>query len=68
LKQKGEPEEWHGALCFEVTGGSAEAPATPKSESFPWAPSVGMIVPPDLEQVFDDRYFMASSELNLLNT
>jgi len=63
-----EPEEWHGALCSAVLGGAAVAPAIAKYESFPWAASVGKTDPLGLEQVFDDRYFMASSELNLLNT
>ena len=63
-----EPDEWHGALCSAVLGGAAVAPAIAKYESFPWAASVGKTDPLALEQVFDDRYFMASSELNLLNT
>lgn len=63
-----EPEEWHGALCSALLGGAAVAPAIATYESFPWAASVGMTDPLGLQQMFDDRYFMASSELNLLNT
>lgn len=37
-------------------------------ESFPWAAAVGEVSPLKLDTVFDDRYFMASNELNLLNT
>ena len=63
-----EPEEWHGALSSAVCGGAAVAPAIPKYESFPWAASIGKTDPLGMEQVFDDRYFMASDELNLLNS
>jgi hypothetical protein len=34
---------------------------------YPYAASVGVPDPAKLEQVFDDRYFMVSTELNLLN-
>lgn len=63
-----EPEEWHQALASAVMGGSAVAPAIPKYEAFPWAASIGKTDPLGFGQIFDDRYFMASSELNLLNT
>jgi hypothetical protein len=63
-----EPEDWHRALCSALLGGAAVAPAIATYESFPWAASVGMTDPLGLQQMFDDRYFMASSELNLLNT
>lgn len=63
-----DPEAWHGALASSLLGGSAIAPAIPKYESFPWAATVGRVDPLALDRVFDDRYFMASSELNLLNT
>jgi hypothetical protein len=36
--------------------------------SFPWCASVGVAEPLKLSLVFDDRYFMASNELILLNT
>lgn len=63
-----EPEEWHQALASAVLGGSTVVPAIPKYEAFPWAASIGKTDPLGFDQVFDDRYFMASSELNLLNT
>ena len=40
----------------------------PRYETFPWVAGVGMTDPRKLAVVFDDRYFMASNELNLLNT
>ena len=43
-------------------------PPLPKYESFPWAAAVGDVSPLKLDLVFDDRYFMASNEMNLLNT
>lgn len=43
-------------------------PAIPRYDGFPWAAGVGQTNPLKLDLVFDDRYFMASSELNLLNT
>lgn len=46
----------------------AVMPPIPKYQSFPWAASVGQANPLRLDLVFDDRYFMASNELNLLNT
>jgi hypothetical protein len=42
-------------------------PAVPSYESFPWAASVGQADPLKLSLVFEDRYFMASNELNFLN-
>jgi hypothetical protein len=47
--------------------GGAEMPAIPRYEGTPWAADVGQTNPLRLDLVFDDRYFMASSELNLLN-
>jgi hypothetical protein len=43
-------------------------PPIPRYAEFPWAASVDNANPLKLDTVFDDRYFMASSELNLLNT
>jgi len=43
-------------------------PVVPRYQDFPWAAAVGQRVLSQLELVFDNRYFMASSELNLLNT
>jgi hypothetical protein len=63
-----EPEDWRDALAAALSGGTAVLPAVAKYQSFPWASSVGGVDPLGLGQAFDDRYFMASSELNLLNT
>ncbi|MDD2751133.1 MAG: hypothetical protein PHX24_13725 [Acidithiobacillus sp.] len=58
---------WQEALGRTLNAGSAVMPPLPKYESFPWAASVGEMSPLKLDIVFDDRYFMASNELNLLN-
>jgi len=78
LKQKGdgsereqvgvsEPELWREGLGRGLPGG-AEMPAIPRYEGTPWAAGIGQVNPLRLDLVFDDRYFMASNELNLLNT
>jgi len=59
---------WQEALGRTLNAYSAVMPPLPKYESFPWAASVGEMSPLKLDLVFDDRYFMASNELNLLNT
>lgn len=59
---------WQEALGRTLNAGSAIIPPLPRYESFPWAAAVGQISPLKLDLVFDDRYFMASNELNLLNT
>lgn len=59
---------WLGALAKSLNAGSATMPPIAKYRSFPWCASVGAVEPLKLAQVFDDRYFMASNELNLLNT
>ena len=59
---------WQEALGRTLNAGSAVMPPLPKYESFPWAATVGEVSPLKLDLVFDDRYFMASNELNLLNT
>jgi hypothetical protein len=59
---------WQEALGRTLNAGSAVMPPLPKYDSFPWAASVGEVSPLKLDVVFDDRYFMASNELNLLNT
>jgi hypothetical protein len=59
---------WQEALGRTLNAGSAVMPPLPKYESFPWAAAVGEVSPLKLDLAFDDRYFMASNELNLLNT
>jgi hypothetical protein len=58
---------WLGAMSKTLRASNAVMPPIPKYESFPWAASVGEPNPLKLHTVFDDRYFMASNELNLLN-
>ena len=62
-----DPELWRDGLGRGLPGG-AEMPAIPRYEGTPWAAGVGHTNPLRVDLVFDDRYFMASSELNLLNT
>lgn len=61
-------ELWQEALGRTLNAGSAVMPPLPRYESFPWAAAVGQVSPLKLDLVFDDRYFMASNELNLLNS
>ena len=60
--------DWHEALTRSLNGSGAVMPPLPFYETFPWAATVGQVSPLKLDLVFDDRYFMASNELNLLNT
>ncbi|MGZ8338612.1 MAG: hypothetical protein ACXWU9_03450 [Telluria sp.] len=59
---------WLEALGKSLNAGSATMPPIARYRSFPWCASVGAVEPLNLALVFDDRYFMASNELNLLNT
>lgn len=59
---------WQEALGRTLGATSAIIPPLPRYESFPWAAAVGELSPLKLDLAFDDRYFMASNELNLLNT
>ena len=59
---------WLEALAKSLHAGSAALPPIPRYQSYPWCASVGVAEPLKLALVFDDRYFMASNELNLLNT
>lgn len=63
-----DPGLWQEALARTLNAGSAVLPPLPRYETFPWAAGVGQVSPLKLDLVFDDRYFMASNELNLLNT
>ncbi|MFT4100215.1 MAG: helicase C-terminal domain-containing protein [Burkholderiaceae bacterium] len=63
-----DPDAWRDALAQSLSATSAVMPPIPRYEEYPWAASVGNANPLKLDTVFDDRYFMASNELNLLNT
>lgn len=63
-----DPDLWLNSIAVSLSASSAVIPPLPRFQSFPWAASVGRANPLKLDQVFDDRYFMASSEMNLLNT
>lgn len=63
-----DPEMWREGLAQGLAATSAVMPPIPRYAEFPWAASVGNASPLKLDTVFDDRYFMASNELNLLNT
>jgi hypothetical protein len=59
---------WLDALGKSLNAGSATMPPIARYRSFPWCASVGAVTPLNFSLVFDDRYFMASNQLNLLNT
>lgn len=63
-----EPALWQKALGQTLNVRSAVMPPLPQYESFPWTAAIGDVSPLQLDLVFNDRYFMASNELNLLNT
>lgn len=61
-------EEWREALAQSLSATSALLPPIARYADYPWVASVGHANPLQWETVFDDRYFMASNEMNLLNT
>lgn len=63
-----DPDLWRDGLAQSLLANSAVMPPIAKYQEFPWAASVGEVNPLRLDIAFDDRYFMASNELNLLNT
>jgi hypothetical protein len=63
-----DPGSWRDALAQSLSATSAVMPPIPRYAEYPWAASVGNANPLKLDTVFDDRYFMASNEMNLLNT
>ncbi|KJJ99147.1 hypothetical protein UB44_13430 [Burkholderiaceae bacterium 26] len=67
-KQLEEPDLWREALGRVLSSSAAVMPAIPRYEGMPWASGVGQANPLKFDIVFDDPYFMASNELNLLNT
>ena len=62
-----EARDWHKGLAATLGTGDPIPPLA-KYKSFPWIAAVGDVSPMNLDVVFDDRYFMVSNELNLLNT
>lgn len=62
-----DPDFWRDGLVREARCMTA-IPALARYDSYPWVVAVGASHPLRLDQVFDDRYFMASSSFNLLNT
>lgn len=68
LRSLAEPELWREALGRTLSASAAVMPAIPRYEGMPWVAGVGQVNPLKFDVVFDDRYFMASNELNLLNT
>lgn len=53
-------------MC-QLSASNAVMPAIPRYDGMPWVAGVGQTNPLKFDVVFDDRYFMASNELNLLN-
>lgn len=63
-----EEADWRDALARALQSTADVLPVVPRYEEFPYAVALGVEDPARLRYVFDDRYFMASTELNLLNT
>jgi hypothetical protein len=63
-----DPQLWRDGLARGLSATGAVMPPIARYAEFPWAASVGEANPLKLDTVFDNRYFMASNELNLLNT
>ncbi len=60
-------EDWHLLLHRVMPNSLHTAPVLPSYEDYPFAASIGSPDPARLAMSFDDRYFLASTELNLLN-
>jgi len=66
-----EPEVWLEGLTRSAASAVSPTATAPVLPYYQAQPYVALVVRGDvtgLERVFDDRYFMASTELNLLNT
>ncbi|WP_204104330.1 MULTISPECIES: helicase-related protein [Spirulina sp. CCY15215] len=63
-----EPQIWHQSLSRSLIPRGIALPAIRRYKRFPWAAVAGRPVLSQLDTVFDNRYFMISNELNLLNT
>ena len=68
LPRLGEDEAWRDSLgrCLSPTRNIL--PVIPRYATIPYAAVIGEDDPARLDLVFDDRYFAASNELNLLNS
>lgn len=62
------PEIWRTALGQALAPQGSVMPVVSQYRAFPWAAVAGHRISTHLEPIFSDRYFMASGELNLLNT
>jgi hypothetical protein len=60
--------EWLTRSALASVSPTATTPVLPYYQAQPYVALVARGDPTGLERVFDDRYFMASTELNLLNT
>ncbi|MDJ0796134.1 MAG: helicase-related protein [Calothrix sp. MO_167.B12] len=63
-----DPATWQKTLGRSLTPQGLIMPVVPQYETFPWVAVAGRRIFSQLETIFSDRYFLASSELNLLNT
>jgi hypothetical protein len=66
-----EPEQWLETMVRAVAASaelSAYSPVLPAYRERPFLAFLTNGDPTGIDRVFDDRYFMASTELNLLNT
>jgi hypothetical protein len=63
-----DPVTWQRTLGRSLTSQGLVMPVVPQYKNFPWAAVAGRRIFNQLETIFSDRYFLASSELNLLNT
>ncbi|WP_413162682.1 helicase C-terminal domain-containing protein [Capilliphycus salinus ALCB114379] len=63
-----DPQTWRNALGRTLTPQGSVIPIIAKYQDFPWAAVASRHSISSLELAFNNRYFMASSELNLLNT
>ncbi|MGK7927063.1 MAG: hypothetical protein AB4290_17770 [Spirulina sp.] len=63
-----DPQIWYDALARSLIARGTALPAIPRYKRFPWAAVAGRPVLSQIDTVFDNRYFMISNELNLLNT
>ena len=63
-----EETAWRDALARVLQTTGNIIPVIPHYATFPFAAAIGAMDPMRLYSVFDDRYFMASTELNVLNT